>query len=91
LATCAIKKMPMLNKATLISRNLKNGWDLIRDEIPLGKVYYVDLQDIVKLECGQKQSPFTLVLVDCIMTYNEPHGGYHAYMPLELLQIEANA
>ena len=51
----------MLNKATLISRDLKNGWDLIRDEIPLGKVYYVDLQDIVKLECGRKQSPFTVV------------------------------
>jgi hypothetical protein len=81
----------MLNKATLISRDLKNGWDLIREEIPLGKVYYVDLQDIVKLECGRKQSPFTVVLVDCIMAYDHPSGGYRAYMPLELLRVEADA
>jgi hypothetical protein len=65
----------MLNKATLISRDLKNGWDLIRDEIPLGKVYYVDLQDIVKLECGQNESSFNVVLVDCIMTYDHPSTG----------------
>ena len=81
----------MLNKATLISRDLKNGWDLIREEIPLGKVYYVDLQDIVKLECGRKQSPFTVVLVDCIMAYDHSWGGHHGYMPLELLRVEADA
>lgn len=81
----------MLTKATLISRNSKNGFDWIEDHVPLGKVYWVDLASIVSLRWGHESRPGESFYYDCICAYDTPEGGYHEYLPLELLQIEANA
>lgn len=82
----------MLTRATLATRNLKNGWNLIEDDVPLGKVYYVDLSRVVKLTLERDDYPEIQVALDCVMTYDEPQGGdYGGYMPLSVLHIEPNA
>ena len=80
-----------MHKARLVSRNTKDGWDYIRDEIPLGKIYYVDLNSIGAVPWSQIENPGVWVWRKCIRVYNTPEGGDGGWMPLELLQIEANA
>ncbi len=84
----------MLHKATLISRDLKNGWDFIRDEVPLGKIYYVDLNKITELTFGRVDPVPQTIRLSCVLAFDTPEGGacgYHGYLPLEVLKIEANA
>jgi hypothetical protein len=51
----------------------------------------VDLNDIVKMESGRVELPMVTVILDCVMAYEEPQGGYGGYLPLELLRIEPSA
>lgn len=79
----------MRQKATLTSRFTKDGWEVIRDEVPLGKVYYVDLESVTTLQHGQVERPGQWKDRECILAYNTPEGGEGGYLPLELLKIEA--
>lgn len=81
----------MRKKAILIDRNLKNGWDFIRDEVSLGKIYYVDLDFTAKMEFGRRGNPLAHAALDCVMAYDNLQGGYGDYLPLELLRIETDA
>ena len=81
----------MLHKARLISHDTKDGWDYIRDEIPLGKIYYVDVDSITTMQCGQIENPGVWVERALIRAYNTSEGGDGGWMPLELLKIEPNA
>jgi hypothetical protein len=80
-----------LHKATLISRYTKDGWNVVEDDVPLGKVYWVDLESIATLKHGQHWRPGIEVDRECILAYDTPKGGGGGYMILELLKIEANA
>jgi hypothetical protein len=81
----------MLHRATLISRSTRDGWDVIEDDVPLGKVYYVDLESVAVFWHGLVERPGECVERECIRAYNTPQGGDGGYMPLELLKIEAKA
>ena len=81
----------MLHKARLVSRDTKDGWHYIRNEVPLGKTYYVDLDSIVSVPCSKIENPGVWVKRELIRVYNTREGGDGGRMPLELLKIEANA
>lgn len=81
----------MRKKATLISRNTKDGWEVVEDYVPLGKVYYVDLEDIFEVNHGQMAHPGVFVKRQAVMAYDLPQGEEGGLMLLELLKIEADA
>lgn len=80
----------MLHRATLLGRNLSNGLDFINDDVPVGKAYYVDLNATAKLTFALPDRGLEVTL-SCILAYDRPDGGYHGFMPMELLKIEADA
>jgi hypothetical protein len=81
----------MRRKATLISRDTKDGWDYIRDEVPLGKVYYADMSTVALLLCENTALSSKLVKRECVKVYDTLDGDEGGFMPMELLEIEADA
>jgi hypothetical protein len=81
----------MRRKATLISRETKDGWDWIKDEVPLGKVYYADAEDTAILGFRKRKDPETTTRVVCVKVYDTPDGDGGGYFPRELLKIEMGA
>jgi hypothetical protein len=81
----------VLHKATLISRATLDGWEVIEEYVPLGKIYYVDLDSIFEIQHGQAEHPGVLVKRQAIMAYDRPDGREGGLMLLELLKIEADA
>jgi len=81
----------MRRRATLVSRMTGDGWDVIKDDVPLGKVYYVEIESAVTLLHGNSDHPKEMIPRLCVMTYDQPQGGDGGYMIAELLKIEPEA
>lgn len=81
----------MLQRAALVTRNTKNGFDFIRDDVPLGKTYWVDLGSAKIVGWGRRERPGEVFYYECIYARDGPEDTNGGYMPLELLEVEANA
>ena len=81
----------MLQKATLISRDTKDGWGMIFEDVPLGKLYWVDLETITTMKHANSEHPGVIVDRTVIQIFNPITGENEGWMPLELLKIEVQA
>lgn len=81
----------MRQKAALIGRVTEEGFDVVYEHVPLGKLYYVDLNSVETMTVGNRNHPGVLVKKLMIQAYDRPEGGPGGWMPVELLKIEANA
>lgn len=74
-------------KAFLIARNTADGMDFVRDEVPLGKVYWIDPASIRDKEWVRSDRPGTIVR-QVVKTYSGPKGMFTGFFPLELLKVK---
>jgi hypothetical protein len=75
-----------LVNATLVRNEVEPGWPIMRDGVPLGRRYRVDLDRIVWMTMGNTQLRREMRL-ECVYVL-EPTAGW---MPLIALKIEADA
>lgn len=72
--------------ATFINNEVEPGWPIMRADVPLGKRYRVDLDQIERLTMVDTKHGKSIAL-DCIYALDgEPPG----YMPLIALRIDAD-
>lgn len=72
--------------ATLVTKDVEPGWPLMADDVPLGKRYLVDVDQIepllmVNTEIGRQK------MVDCVWVVDPPGGGF---LPLFAFKLEGN-
>jgi len=73
--------------ATFVNNEIEPGWPIMRDDVPLGRRYRVDLDRV---------EPFTMVnaalgrsiVLDCVYV---PDGNPPGYLPLLALKVEPDA
>ena len=80
-----------LVKARLISRTTHDGWDVIEEHVPLGKLYLIDLDSKEMLDHGQT-GRVEIVEREHVQVYDYYRGtlGLAGWMPLELLEVLIN-
>jgi hypothetical protein len=80
-----------LTKAYLIARNTLDGTEFIWEHVPLGKVYWVDLESMKEMVCGNTNQPGLLKKRLVVYFWDNPKGrGEKGWMPVELLGWEKN-
>lgn len=73
--------------ATFVNNEVEPGWLILREDIPLGKHYRVDLDRIERLTMVNDELGKSIA-VDCIYV---PEGKPPGYIPLIALRIDADA
>ena len=77
----------MIRNAKLISHSTKDGWDVMKDDIPIGKEYKVDDSTITEMLHGiESETGLKMKQRECIMILNK-NDEADGYMPLELLEL----
>lgn len=65
--------------------------EIILEDVPLGKIYWVDIETIETIKHGNDEHPGVIVDRQVISIRNPVTGEDEGWMPLELLRIEADA
>lgn len=73
--------------ATFINNEVEPGWLILREDVPLGKHYRVDLDRVERLTMVNRELGKSIA-VDCVYV---PEGDPPGYMPLIALRIEPDA
>lgn len=76
-----------LVRAKLISRSLKNGWTVIGEKVPLGKVLWIDAEFIRPGSVSRVDKPDEYYETQLVNTYKMPGATYIGVYHMELLEI----
>lgn len=76
----------MKEKVILLSHDTADGYDFMRDDVPLGKVYIIDRSQAQKMVWGKTDGRPNVERLT-VPVY-EPTGEIAGWLPLELFSAE---
>lgn len=76
--------------ARLIARNSADGTDFIRDDVPLGKTYWIDTR-LIREETWGKLPTGKITRRETVTIFDGPKGLPTGWLPTELLDWKGRA
>lgn len=82
--------MPKLVRAKLIRRDALDGTPFVKDAVPLGKNYWIDVWSIRRGRWARSDRP-GLIARENVAVWDEPGGEFTGWLPTELLDWEGKS